>query len=127
MTTTDILTALIGLYFLAAGTGLLRDRAGALRMIADLKTQPVVGYLAGLFTFVLGGALVAVHNDWSTLQSGFVSLIGWAALIEGVLLLSFRDKFLSAFDGMFSSDSVLKTMALVVMALGAVLLFVALT
>lgn len=99
MDTTSTLASLIGLYFVAAGTGLLVDRDIFTKVIAELRDQTVLGFIAGIVTFVIGGAIVAIHNDWSGLLAGVVSLVGWLALAEGVLMLAFRRWFLGLFLG----------------------------
>ena len=88
MTTTHTLAALIGLYFVAGGVGLLVDRNNASKLMRELTAQPMFGYLGGLIAFAIGGAIVGVHNNWNSLLSGFVSLVGWLSLLEGVLMLA---------------------------------------
>lgn len=99
MDTTSTIASLIGLYFMAAGTGLLVDRDFPTRVIAELRDQAVLGFLGGIVVFVIGGSIVAVHNDWSSWLAGLVSLVGWVALAEGVLILAFRKWFLGLFSG----------------------------
>lgn len=127
LTTTQGLAALIGLYFTAAGIGLLTDRARLGPMLQELKAQPMLCYLSGVVVFAIGGAMVAVHNDWSTWLSGFVSLVGWAALLEGTLLLAVGNRFVSLFEDLFTSDGFLKVISFAVIAFGLVLLFCALS
>lgn len=127
LTLTEGLAALIGLYFLAAGVGLLRDRTSLLPMFQELKAQPMLGYLSGVLTFAIGGAMVGLHNDWSTWLSSFVSLIGWGALLEGTLLLAARTWFLELFEGMLTADGFLKAISIATIVGGAVLLWCALS
>lgn len=123
---TQSLAALIGLYFLAAGAGLLRDRDVVTGMFQELKAQPMLGYLSGVLAFAIGGAIVSVHNDWSTWLSSFVSLVGWISLLEGTLLLTARTWFLEMFEGLLTSDGVLKGMSVATLIAGAVLMWCAL-
>lgn len=127
LTLTQGLAALIGLYFLAAGVGLLRDRDVVMSMFQELKTQPMLGYLAGVVTFAIGAAMVGLHNDWSTWLSSFVSFIGWGALLEGTLLLAARTWFLELFEGLMTSEGFLKAMSFATIAGGVVLLWCALS
>ena len=69
--------------------------------------------------------MVAVHNDWNGLLSGFISLIGWVALGEGVLLLAFRKWFLGLFDRLTLSMGFVTTMGIATMIAGVVLLALA--
>ena len=125
MTTTQTLAALIGLYFVAAGTGLLFDRNAVKAMFDELRAQPMLAYLAGVMAFAIGGSIVAIHNDWSSFTSGFVSLIGWLALAEGVLLLAIRDRFLAAFDGWWLSKGFATGMGAVTVITGFILVIAA--
>ena len=122
LTTTQVLAVLIGLYFLAAGIGLLSDRRGMSDMFKELMTSRSLGYLGGFIAFAIGGAIIAVHNNWDSYLAGFVSLVGWAALVEGVLMLACREKFLGMFERLTMSERFVGVVGLLVTALGAVLL-----
>lgn len=126
LTVTQGLASLIGLYFLAAGIGVLRDRDSVGAMFQELKAQPMMGYLGALIAFCIGGAIVGVHNDWSTWLSSFVSLVGWAALLEGTALLAARTWFLELFEGLVTSDGFLNVISYATIAGGLVLLWCAL-
>ena len=120
---TQILAILIGLYFLAAGIGLITDSKTFAGMMKTMKDQPVFGYLGGLIAFAVGGAIVATHNDWSSVLSGFVSLIGWVALIEGILLIAFRKWFVGLFTRLNISAGFAKLMGIGTAIAGAVLIY----
>jgi hypothetical protein len=121
--TTQILAALIGLYFAAAGIGLVSNSIQVSDMFRDLKAQPMVGYLGGLIAFTIGGAILAVHYDWSSFLAGFVTFVGWAALFEGVLLLAARDWFLDLFSGLAEKTGLVKAMGWLTTVAGLVLLY----
>ena len=122
MTTTETLAALIGLYFCAAGTGLLVERNSAAELARALVEQPVLGFLGGIIAFAIGGAIVGVHNDWHTLLAAIVSLVGWMSLLEGALMLACRKWFLGLFARLTLSSQVVTTFALGTIAAGVVLL-----
>ncbi|MGH1418188.1 MAG: hypothetical protein ACRBCJ_04960 [Hyphomicrobiaceae bacterium] len=107
-TTTQILAALLGLYFLAAGIGLLSDPDSIAEMMTEMVGQPMLGFLGAIVAFSIGGAVVAVHNNWDSLLAGIVSLIGWISLAEGVLMLALRKRFLGWFSGMAQSPGIVK-------------------
>jgi len=113
----------MGLYFVAAGTGLIASRDELQGMFRDLAGQPALGYLGGLIAFGIGGAIVASHNIWGDILSGFVSLIGWIALAEGVLMLSARKWFLGLFERMTLSRGFATGMGVATIAAGAALLW----
>ncbi len=89
-TLTHFLAIMIGLYFLSVGIGLLTDRDAYSQMFDEMTERPLIAYLSGFVAFALGGTIVGIHNSWDGWLSGFVSLVGWIALVEGVLFLAFR-------------------------------------
>ena len=126
LTTTEILAALIGLYCLAMGVGFLAERDEISKMFDDISQQPALGFLAGIIAFIVGGAIVGVHNAWDDLLSSVVSLIGWLGLAEGVLLLAFRKSYLGAVAKMALSKNVVTGFAGVAIVGGLALLACAL-
>jgi hypothetical protein len=125
-TVTEILALFTGLYLLAAGIGLLVDPRGYARMIEEFRANGALAYLAAIAAFVLGAFIVAVHNVWTGPTAILVSLIGWGALAEGVLLLSMRRKFLDLFAPLAEHEKFMSVMGICAAVLGALLLFSAL-
>jgi hypothetical protein len=123
---TDVIAAMIGLYMLAGGVGMLTDRDLWSRVIKEFAASPALGYLAGILAFAIGAAIVAAHNRWGTPLEIVVSLIGWAALVEGVLMLTLRRPFLGFFARLAPSASAARIIAGLIVAAGAVLLYAAL-
>lgn len=123
MDLTHVLASLIGLYFVAAGIGLLVDREAFSNAIGELDAHPMLGYLGGIIAFVIGGTIVGLHNNWSTLLAGFVSAVGWAALAEGVLMLAVRKWFLGLFTGLGQSPNIVRAFGYGTVAGGLLLLY----
>ena len=94
---TEFLALAFGLYMIAAGIGLLSEGDNYNQILAEFKDNAALGYIAGIMAFALGVVIVRLHNDWSSVMAGVVSLIGWAALVEGVLMLAFRRQFIEFF------------------------------
>lgn len=127
ITTVLTLTTLIGLYFTAAGTGVLVERDNINGMLKQLIDQPMLGYPTGVVAFAIGGAILSVHNEWGDVLSAFISLIGWAALIEGVLMLAVRRWFLGLFAGLTFSTTTITAIGSATVLAGLVLLWAGLT
>jgi hypothetical protein len=108
---------------LAAGVGLLAERDNATQLMRELVAQPMWGFLGGIIAFIIDGAIVSVHNNWNSLLSGFVSLVGWAALLEGVLMLACRKWFLGLFARLTLSASTVSAFG--TLSLGTVLMLAA--
>lgn len=104
MAVTNILAALIGLYFICGGIAMLSDRKTMTGMMQALIEQPVLCYFGGVMAFAIGGTILAVHSIWDSWLASFITLVGWISLIEGALLIAARQPFLQLvsklkFDG----------------------------
>jgi uncharacterized protein YjeT (DUF2065 family) len=119
---TDFLALMFGLYLLAAGIGLFLDGDEYHAMLEEFNENPALGYIGAILVFALGVVVVRLHNDWSSFMSGFVSFLGWAMLVEGVLLLAFRRQFLGFFMRLKLSEKTYSLFGLFAMIAGAILM-----
>ena len=126
-TVTETLALFAGLYLFAAGLGLLLDPKGYAAMLDEFRANGALAYLAAIAAFILGAFIVTVHNVWTGPTAILVSLIGWAALVEGVLLLVMRRKFLDIFAPLAANARFMSLMGAATAAIGALMLFSALT
>jgi len=82
------LLVLIGVYELAAGAAGLAGRINWAAMLDEFERSPALSFITGFAVYILGGALVLVHNIWTDVPAGIVSAVGWIAAIEGVLIMT---------------------------------------
>ncbi|MGB5214483.1 MAG: hypothetical protein WBN88_12665 [Anderseniella sp.] len=121
MAVTNILAALIGLYFICGGIAILRDRKVMAGMMQSLADQPMLSYISGVMAFAIGGTILAVHSLWTGWLAGFVTLVGWVALAEGVLLIAAREPFLRFVSKLKLDNRFGTVLSLGIIALGGVL------
>jgi hypothetical protein len=82
------LAGLIGPTLLAAGLALLINRPLFSDMLLVAGHDPLLVMLAGFITFVIGIAILRVHNVWRGWPV-LVTLVGWVALVTGLLRILF--------------------------------------
>ena len=121
LSVTQILAVFIGLYMVAAGIGFLTGRGSYATLIDELRDNTALGYVTGAFVFALGAAMVAVHNLWTGPLAIVVSLVGWGALIEGVLMLAIRRPFLGLVKVVPFTPATMVPFGIAAIVLGAVL------
>ena len=121
LSVTQILAVFIGLYMVAAGIGFLTGRGSYATLIDELRDNTALGYVTGAFVFALGAAMVAVHNLWTGPLAIVVSLVGWGALIEGVLMLAIRRTFLGLVKVVPLTPATLVPCGIAAIVFGAVL------
>ncbi|WP_022683367.1 DUF2065 family protein [Sphingobium bisphenolivorans] len=78
----------IGLYMIVVGIGGLVAQHRWRAMMDDLDRSPGLVMTLGFAVFAVGAALVLIHSIWTDPLAVIVSLIAYAALIEGALLLA---------------------------------------
>jgi len=85
---TIYLSRLIGLYCLLIVFSLVIHRQGSVGSIVAVFNNPAVMLALGIMTVAAGLAIVLAHNLWrGGAPTVVVTLVGWAALIKGVLFL----------------------------------------
>lgn len=94
-TLTELLAVLYGVFFFATGIGLFLNPQTAQGLVKGAQDNVFVTFLLGAFAFVIGGLVVAFHNDWSAPLPIVVSLIGWLTLIRGLFILTLEPVFIS--------------------------------
>ncbi len=87
MTDANIFT-LFGLVYVAVGVGVFNNASMVKKLVDDLSSNRAVSYLSGFFAAVIGFAIVATHNVWTKDVTVIVTLLGWIALVKGLLLIA---------------------------------------
>lgn len=92
MTTTQAIAAIAGVYFLAAGLGLLLSTDFYAKLMANTrKYDPLPLVLSGAVALIAGMTILVLHWRWTSALEVVVSLIGLIAAIKGAALLALPD------------------------------------
>lgn len=111
----------IGIYAIAAGlSGLLMPRRW-MEIVDGLRRDPALIYVTGAFTFALGAAIVLAHNLWRDPLALLVTAIGWAAAIEGLILIAFPEPLLRLATNLVRPGAT-RVFSIVALVLGVALL-----
>ncbi|WP_239005303.1 hypothetical protein [Legionella sp. MW5194] len=91
MTSTYFLAAVIGWYLVIVSLiVLLRQRLMA-GLVSDILSQRALLFFMGLVSLVIGLLLVISHNVWVMGWPVIITLIGWLAIIAGIIRMAFPD------------------------------------
>ena len=123
---TIALIVALGAYMLASGIGIARNPAQARNVISELKSSAALTIITGAFTFALGAAVIMAHNKWGNFLEGFVSLVGWSAAGQGLLLLAAPGLIFSLAETLAPSDRMARLFGVITLTVGACLLFIGL-
>ncbi len=123
---TYALALALGAYMLAAGIGGILDRSRWEDILKELSERPGLSFIAGIVTLALGVTIILAHNDWSGLLAGLISLVGWLAVLEGLVLIAFPKPLMDLAQKLTHPPIMNAFMALTI-ALGALLILLGLT
>ena len=79
----------ISVVYLAAGLGAISSTDAYRKVTDDMFNNAALVYLTGFTAVVLGCLIVQYHNFWRPDWTVLITIIGWLALIKGVLLIAF--------------------------------------
>jgi uncharacterized protein YjeT (DUF2065 family) len=107
------LAQLLGVVFVVVGLGLLLRTSYYHKMYKNYVKNEALMVYGGLAALVLGLVIVLSHNVWVASWEVIITIFGWLAVVEGVLLLLlpaemsklvskwFKGKGLIVFGGIF--------------------------
>jgi cytochrome bd-type quinol oxidase subunit 2 len=85
---TKYFAKLLGLWILIAVLSIFANRDSSIAMMNALFGDTPLVFITGVFTVVIGLAIVIAHNRWHDgLLALVVTLYGWIATIKGALFL----------------------------------------
>ncbi|MBM3547743.1 MAG: hypothetical protein FJX54_12390 [Alphaproteobacteria bacterium] len=85
MATTRMIASLMGPTLLAIGVSLLVNARHLPEMARQIGNDPGLIFVSGVLLLVAGLAIVRVHNIWSGGWPVVVTVMGWLAVVGGVL------------------------------------------
>jgi len=111
----------IGIIYLAVGIGIIINPDFYKKMIIHFMENPSVIYLGGLVSLAIGFLLVSFHNNWSRDWSVIITIIGWAALIKGLFLITLPKVCIKLCNSFKEMKKLLPVWSTIVIILGVLL------
>ena len=111
---------LFSLVYLAIGIGMLISPGFYKKLFDDFCENAAIMYLGGIMALVVGYLILAFRGCSVCCASGFsiiIPIIGWLALIKGILILV-RPKMMIAMSKAMLKENLLKIMAVVIILIG---------
>lgn len=119
METSILIAKIIAIVYLSFGIGLLFNTSFYKKGIEELLDNAGYMILAGTSTIITGFLIIEYHNNWVKNWTVVITLIGWIALIKGILILTFP-KAMVFFKPMFQYDNLYKYLAPLVILFGLI-------
>jgi uncharacterized membrane protein len=100
METSIFLAKIIGIIYLSFGIGLLLNKKYYSKVLHDLLESTTYLIFGGFLAIIFGLLILEYHNIWSKNWTVIITIVGWAALIKGIVLLIFP-KIFNSFKPLF--------------------------
>src|SRR5579864_7463994 len=82
---TQYLARLLGLWIVLTELGMVANRQTTIDALNAFFASPAIMWVTGVFTMLVGLAIVVVHNRWSgSPATVIVTLYGWSATVKGL-------------------------------------------
>ena len=104
--------------YLAIGVGMLVNPAFYKKMFSDFVDNAGVLYMGGITALVVGLLIIMFHNTWTKNLSVIITIIGWLALIKGVVILIFPKAMVALAKSIVNSPKFMKIEAILVIIVG---------
>ena len=75
--------------YLSAALGAVFSRDHYRRILDDVSKNAAQTYFMGFTAVILGFIMVSYHNTWVQDWTVLVTILGWLALIKGILIITF--------------------------------------
>ena len=111
---------LFGVVCVAVGLGMLFNSNYYKKMMHAVMQETGLIYFGGIAALVIGVLIVLNHNIWEPSWVVVITILGWLAVVKGVLLLVFP-KSISMFESWFKAKSTVTLAGVCALILGLVL------
>lgn len=116
-----LIARIFGVIYTVIGLGILINGDHYRKVVDNFLKNPALTYLGGLIALLAGFLLVTYHNIWDGSWRVIISVIGWMALVKGVLLLICPGILMNLSKGLFKGKKATLIGGFIALVIGLVL------
>ena len=91
---------ILGLAYLTIGLGIIINPVMYRKVFQDMTKSPSFIFLAGIIALLTGYLLISFNNTWVWGLPLIITIIGWLALIKGMMMLIYPNPLLKIAEKM---------------------------
>ena len=114
---------LFSLVYITVGIGFLINPRFYKNIFQDFVERTSSLYFGGLFAIAVGYLIVAFHNTWTKDFSVIITIVGWLALVKGILILVCPKLMIALTKVISSKEKNLRIYGVIVIIIGLLLAF----
>lgn len=82
-----VLAKILGIFFIVFGMSYLFNRKSHRKVLDKLAKSEEGFFILGIITLLMGLVIVVLHSYWNTTAEILISIIGWGAVLKGILII----------------------------------------
>jgi hypothetical protein len=122
MSTSIVLDQVLGIIFAVSGLSIILNKKGVVTFIEDATRNRGIMWMYGFFALFIGATMVTLNGSSTSGLQYWITIIGWLALLKGVVILLFP-RFTVSLYKKWSGSGVVTIGGFIIFILGLVLLF----
>ncbi|MGB7957952.1 MAG: hypothetical protein WCF77_03890 [Minisyncoccia bacterium] len=119
-----VFAQILGIFFVVVGASMVVNKKLTTAAVEEAIRDQGSLWMWGFLAVITGAVIIPLNNMWTSGLPLVITILGWLALIKGVLILFFPAAMVSLYRK-FIKESMMIPAGLVVFVLGLVLLYVA--
>jgi uncharacterized membrane protein HdeD (DUF308 family) len=123
MPTSKLIAGLMGPTFVAMAAAMLLNLNSMPKLTEEISHEPMLILVSGVLLFIAGLAIVRVHNRWAAEWSTVVTVLGWLAILSGLVRMLFPIQLETIVPGVGERSDVIGPALVVFLLLGLFLTY----
>jgi hypothetical protein len=123
MTTSKMIAGLIGPTLIAIAAAMLINFGSFPALAEEISHDPALIFVSGILLLVAGLAIVRAHNIWAGGWPVLVTVLGWLAVVGGLVRMLFPIQLAAIVAAVGQSAGLIAASAVVLLVLGVFLSF----
>lgn len=119
MTSSTYLALLFGTYIIAVSIPMIANQKRLISMMEDFIDSPPLIFLTGVLALMGGISVICFHNIWTADWRSLISVFGWIAAIEGVLMIVMPAPLIRFAKSILTKSPLISVLGFAYLALGA--------
>lgn len=112
-----LIAKIMAVIYLSASLGAFFSRDYYRKLSEDIYKNAGLTYMIGFIAVIVGFLIVDYHNLWGRDWTVLITIIGWLALIKGILIIVLP-KLIQRLSAIFLTDRALKIIPYVTLSIG---------
>ena len=123
MPSSKLIAGLMGPTFVAMAATMLLNLNSMPKLTEEISHEPMLILVSGVLLFIAGLAIVRVHNRWAAEWSTVVTVLGWLAILSGLVRMLFPIQLATIVPGVGERSDVIGPALVVFLLLGLFLTY----